>query len=294
MSNTTKGYIYLSACIVCWAFIPVASKEILKELNNIQMLFYSTIISTLVLFFFVVFQNKIKLIFSFTKNDFLYMGLIGFIGIYFNYLMLYKAFSIADPITVFILNYTWPVFLFIISTFVFREKITFRKIFAIFLSFFGIIIIITKGNFYQIKLENIKGDIFALLAALSAALYSIIGKKKNFEKTTSVFLYFLFVLIFMVPTILLLSTVKIPNLNTVFWLIINGTVINGVSFIFWFKSLEYLKTHLISSGIYLTPFLSLVYLNLFLGQKIYLSAIIGLIFIAFGIISVSIKSKPLE
>lgn len=294
MSNTTKGYLYLAACIVCWAFIPIASKEILKDLDNIQMLFYSTIISTLVLFLFVFLQKKIKLIFRYTKSDFFYMMLIGFVGIYFNYLMLYKAFSVADPVTVFILNYTWPVFLFVISIFVFKEKVTLRKIISILISFFGIVIIIAKGNITQINLQNVSGDFFALLAALSAAVYSVIGKKKNFEKTTSVFWYFLFVLIFIIPTLFIFSKVKIPSSNTWFWLFINGIFINGVSFIFWFKALEYLKTHIISSGIYLTPFLSLIYLNLFLGQKIYLSAVVGLVFIALGIINVSLKPKSLE
>jgi drug/metabolite transporter (DMT)-like permease len=294
MSNTKKGYIYLALCITCWALIPIASKEILSALDNIQMLFYSTIISTLILFIFVILQKKIKLIFSYTKKNYFYITLIGFIGIYFNYLMLYKAFSIANPVSVFILNYTWPVFLFVISIFVFKEKLTLKKIVAILISFFGIIIIVTKGNIYKINLGNIKGDFFALLAALSAAVYSVIGKKMNFEKTTSVFLYFFVVLIFITPTLFILSTFKIPDLKSLFWILVNGTFINGISFIFWFKALEYLKTHIISNGIYLTPFLSLVYLNLFLGQKIYLSAIVGLMFIALGIIIVSFESRSLE
>ncbi|OSS41212.1 Permease of the drug/metabolite transporter (DMT) superfamily [Desulfurella amilsii] len=294
MSNTKKGYIYLALCIACWALIPIASKEILSVLDNIQMLFYSTIISTIVLFVFVILQKKLKLIFSYTKKDYFYIILIGFIGIYFNYLMLYKAFSIGDPVSAFILNYTWPVFLFIMSIFVFKEKLTIKKILAILISFFGIIIIVTKGNIFQISLGNIKGDFFALLAALSAAVYSVIGKKMNFEKTTSVFLYFLVVLIFITPTLFILSTFKIPNFKSLFWLFVNGTFINGISFIFWFKALEYLKTHIISNGIYLTPFLSLIYLNLFLGQKIYLSALVGLVFIALGIVIVSIGSRSLE
>jgi len=287
MSDTKKGYIYLLLCIVCWAFIPIASKNILSDLDNIQMLFYSTIVSTGVLFLFVILQGKFKMLFSYKISDYLYMALIGFIGIYFNYLMLYKAFSIADATVVFILNYTWPVFLFIISIFVFKEKFTIKKFVAILVSFFGIVIIITKGSLYQINLSNIKGDFYAILAALSAAVYSIIGKKKNFEKTTSVFIYFLFVLLFITPTVFVLSNFKIPDLNSLFWLTINGVFINGISFIFWFKALEYLKTHIISSGIYLTPFLSLVYLNIFLGQKIFLSSIIGLILISLGIIIVT-------
>ncbi|WP_291492902.1 DMT family transporter [Desulfurella sp.] len=294
MQNTKKGYLYLTICIASWALIPIASKEILSNLDNIQMLFYSSVISTFVLFLFVIFQKKIKLLFSYKLEDYFYMALIGFIGIYFNYLMLYKAFSIADAAVVFILNYTWPVFLFIFSIFVFKEKLTIRKIFAILISFFGITVIITKGNIAKINFGNIEGDFFAILAALSAATYSIIGKKKNFEKTTSVFFYFLFVLFFITPTLFILSSFKIPDIKSLFWLFINGTFINGISFIFWFKALENLKTHIISNAIYLTPFLSLIYLNIFLGQKIFISSVIGLMFIASSIIIVSIKPHALD
>ncbi|MGC8790298.1 MAG: hypothetical protein ACP5PO_02140 [Desulfurella sp.] len=40
MQNTKKGYLYLAICIASWALIPIASKEILSNLDNIQMLFY--------------------------------------------------------------------------------------------------------------------------------------------------------------------------------------------------------------------------------------------------------------
>lgn len=146
--------------------------------------------------------------------------------------MLYKVFSVANPVKVFILNYTWPVFLFIISVFVFKEKFTLRKVLAIFISFFGIIVIITNGKLDTINIANIGGDTFALLVSLSAALYSVIGKKKNFEKTTSVFWYFIFVLIFIVTTLFLFSQPKGPTPSVLFWIAINGIFINGVSFIF--------------------------------------------------------------
>ncbi|MGC8790296.1 MAG: EamA family transporter [Desulfurella sp.] len=92
----------------------------------------------------------------------------------------------------------------------------------------------------------------------------------------------------------ILSSFKIPDIKSLIWLFINGTFINGISFIFWFKDLEHLKSHIISNAIYLTPFLSLIYLNIFLGQKIFISSVIGLMFIASSIIIVSIKPHALD
>jgi hypothetical protein len=42
--------------------IPVVTKQILGELNNLQMLFYSTLFSCMVMGGLVLFQNKIRVL----------------------------------------------------------------------------------------------------------------------------------------------------------------------------------------------------------------------------------------
>jgi len=73
MNEKGKGYIYLALCILFWASIPVASKKILVELNNLQMLFYSTIFSFLVLGTILLIQKKHKIIGKISKKDYLNM-----------------------------------------------------------------------------------------------------------------------------------------------------------------------------------------------------------------------------
>jgi len=58
MSLRANSYFNLALCILLWASIPVASKKILAELNNIQTLFYSTVFSALALGALVVGQRK--------------------------------------------------------------------------------------------------------------------------------------------------------------------------------------------------------------------------------------------
>ena len=64
---------------------------------------------------------------------------------------------------------------------------------------------------------------------------------------------------------------------------------NGVSYIFWFKALENGDTSVISNALYLTPFLSLVSIALFLGEQILLSSIVGLVIIVVGIVLQSVN-----
>ena len=64
---------------------------------------------------------------------------------------------------------------------------------------------------------------------------------------------------------------------------------NGISYIFWFKALEYGDTSVVSHALYLTPFLSLVYIALFLGEQILISSIVGLVIIVSGIVLQSVS-----
>ncbi len=148
MNKKAISFIYLALCILLWASIPVASKKILKELDNFQMLFYSTVLSL-------------------------------------------------TAITV------------ILAFVLLKERVTVRKIAAVLIGFLGIVVIVTKGRILSVDLTNIYGD-----------------------------------------------------------------------------------THIISSALYVTPFLSLLYIALFLDEKILTSSLVGLIIVVFGI-AVQLSEKPL-
>ncbi len=175
--DNISAYFYLALCIIFWAAIPVVSKKILVELNNIQMLFYSTAISFLVLFFVNFFQKKLILLKTYTTKDYFNMFFLGFLGAYFCYLILYKAFSIAGAQEVFILAYTWPIMVIILGFLLLKEQATLKKIFAIIISFFGIIVIITNGHIENFNITNLGGDMLSLFYAFIFALFSVLGKK---------------------------------------------------------------------------------------------------------------------
>ena len=125
------------------------------------------------------------------------------------------------------------------------------------------------------------------------ALFSVLGKKYRYDQVVSVFIYFVTALVFIAPTLFLFSSLKMPSFHVWLWLLLNGFVVNGISYIFWLKALEYGDTSVISNALYFTPFLSLVSITLFLGEQILLSSIVGLIIIVVGIPlqSVNLRQK---
>lgn len=291
MNEKKVGYLYLTLCIIFWASIPVASKKILVELNNLQMLFYSTIFSVIVLGILLLIQKKHKMMGEYSKKDYLNMTFLGFLGTYLYYVLLYGAFALTTAQEGFILAYTWPILVLLLAFIVLREQVTLKKIVSILISFLGIIIIATQGKLFSLTLTHFSGDLLALSGAFVFALFSILGKKQNFDKTISAFIYFLSALVFITITLFIFSTPKIPSPNIWLWLLFNGILINGITYVWWFQALEKVDTSIVTSAIYLTPFISLVFIWLFLGENIVFSSIIGLVVIVMGILLQSTKGN---
>ncbi|MDA8220167.1 MAG: DMT family transporter [Desulfitobacterium hafniense] len=291
------AYTNLALCILLWASIPVATKKMLLELDSLQILVYSTFFSTLVLGILIVFQKKVNFLKRYTKSQYSMMFLLGFLGNYLYYVFLYGALSKTTASEGFILAYTWPIMVLVLSFIILKDKVTIQKVVGISISFFGIIVITTKGNIATFNLTNFQGDLLALSGAFVFALFSVLGKKYNFDKTISVFIYFLSALIFIIPTVLIFSEIILPSFNVWLLIIYNGVFVNGISYIFWFKALEGGETHIISNLLYLTPFISLIYISIFLDEKILMSAVIGGVVIVTGVLSQYIplnKSKELD
>src|SRR6266516_4203431 len=294
MNKTVKSYFYLGLCILSWGLIPVVSKNILVELNNLQTLFYSTVFSCLVMSAIVLFEKKTKVLKSYTINDYVKIGFLGFLGTYLYYILLYAALAITSASEGFILAYTWPILVLVLAFLLLKERLTIKKICAICISFLGIVVIVTHGSIFALNFTSLQGDIFALMGAGVFALFSVLGKKYQYDQVVSVCIYFMIALVFITPTLLLFSSLRIPSFHIWLWLLLNGFLVNGISYIFWFKALEYGETHTISNVLYLTPFLSLVYISLFLGEKILFSSIIGLVIFVFGIIFQSVHLRRLR
>jgi len=288
-NNTAKSVFFLGLCILSWGLIPVVTKYILIELNNLQMLFYSTIFSCTVMGGIVLFQKKTSVLATYSIYDYAKVGVLGFLGTYLYYVLLYGALALTSASEGFILAYTWPMLVIILAFPLLREKLTIKKLCSIFISFLGIMVIVTHGSIFTLSFTSLQGDILALGGAGVFALFSVLGKKYQYDQVVSVFIYFVTALVFITPTLLLFSSLKMPSFHVWLWLLLNGFLVNGVSYIFWFKALEYGDTSVISNALYLTPFLSLVYIALFLGEQILLSTVVGLVIIVVGIVLQSVN-----
>jgi drug/metabolite transporter (DMT)-like permease len=277
-----KAYIYTAICIISWALIPVCSKKVLSGMDVFSMMLFSNLISSVTMAFYLKISNKLPLLSKYSPKDYLYMIFLGFLGTFLYYILLYGAFSVASAQEVFIINYLWPILVVIFAVFILKERLTLIKIVSISISFLGVVIIATKGRFDLSNFGSIMGDLLALLGAASFASFSVLGKGSKYDNTIAVFVYFASSFVFSFICAPFMHPLNL-NISVVFWLIINGIFVNGISYLFWFNALKLGKTHIVSNLVYLTPFVSLLFISIFLNEKIHIYSFEALVLIILGI-----------
>lgn len=290
MKNT--AYIYVALTVFLWSSVAAIGKMLLKDLDSFQVLFYVLVTATIGLFAILLINKKLKELSKYKLRDYWNFAYMGFLGIFLYNVLFFAALMYAPAQEAFIVNYTWPIWVVIFASLILKDKFTFKKLIAIVLGFAGVYTVVTNGNILSFTISNVKGNLLALAGAISYGLFSVLGKKQDYDKTASMFLYHLFGLLFSIPAILIFSNIPSVSMQQLAGLTWVGTFTTGIAFTFWFLALKHGDTAKMSNIIFLTPFLSLVWIYFLIGEKILLSSIIGLLIIVIGIIIQSGKDNP--
>ena len=285
MEKQKQPYIYAITAVLFWSTVASAFKVSLRYLDFLQLLFFASIVSIVVLFLILLVQNKLSVFKEYSGKDYLHSVMLGFLNPFLYYVILFKAYSLLPAQEAQPLNYTWSIMLVLLSIPLLKQKIRLKSILAILVSYFGVFIISTRGDILGLTFTNLSGVFLALGSAVIWALFWIYNIKDRRDEVAKLFLNFSFGFIFILTSMLVSSRMRIPAVAGLAGAAYVGTFEMGITFVLWLKALKLSKTTAqVSNLIYLSPFLSLVLIHLVVGEKILLSTIIGLIFIVAGII----------
>ena len=212
------------------------------------------------------------------------MALMGIFGIFVPYLLYFGGINYASPADAQILNNTWQIFAIFFAFFILKEKMTLKKTIAVLSGFVGVIFILRQGFSQSISPLYFLGLMLALGSAVVDSLFYILGKKLSFETWFSLTVYYIFAFLSaFVSTVFFSSFTRVSFINLI------GTIYVGMFGIalpiaLMFRALKLERTSKIISISYLSPFLSLLFISIFLHDEIYFIQIIGLLLITIGIV----------
>jgi len=284
MKKQQKAYLFALAAVLLWSTVATAFKFALKEVHFLILLFWSSFISFLALSTILFFsKSKLKIKYL-DKKECLKNLLAGLLNPFLYYLVLFKAYSVLPAQEAMTLNYTWPVMLILLSWPFLGQKITAKGWIGITLCLAGIITISTHGDVLSFRFSNPVGDLLALGSSLVWALFWIWNIKSKTDDLIKLWLNFI---TGSIASFIVLCIVPIPgimNTNAIIPLIYIGLFEMSITFFLWLLALRNSKsTDKVSLLIFISPFLSLIFISLILQERLLPSTVPGIILIIIGI-----------
>jgi len=224
-------------------------------------------------------------------SDLLRSAANAFLSPFLYYVILFKAYSLLPAQEAQPLNFTWPIMLVLLSAPMLGQRIRALSILALLISFLGVLIVSTHGHLLAFRFTNVTGAILAVGSAIVWALFWLTNVRDNRDEVLKLFLNFFFGFIYILITTVILG----PARNAGFYAHIGtpglcgsayvGIFEMGAAFVLWLNALRLSEaTAKVSNLIFLSPFVSLLFIRFVVGERILLSSVVGLGFIAAGII----------
>lgn len=285
MKTDGKSVIYALIAVMSWSTVATAFKIALSHLTHYEMLLISGLTSLIIFVLLITMQGKWRLVLNLNRKQWTYYACLGLLNPLAYYLVLFKAYDllpaqIAQPI-----NYAWPIVLLIMLAVFCNKPIPANKYLGMFVSLAGVAVISLGGGMGNMQF-SITG---LLLAALSAVLWATYWMANNMVKietdsSVSLFATFLFGCIYLLAGTIFIDLHSI-SMEGLFAGMYVGAFEMGIPFIFFGLAIKSTSNPaLINQLCYLSPFLSLFFIAVVLGEPISLSTYIGLAMIVSGLV----------
>lgn len=285
MRDNTQATVCAGIAVLSWSTVATAFKIALMHLTHFEMLLVASCTALFIFVLLLTFQQKWGLVVSLPLKQWRRFALIGLLNPVAYYLVLFKAYQllpaqIAQPI-----NYAWPIVLLILLALFAHQPIPAKKYIGMFISLVGVALISFGSSSQGGVSIPIAG---LLLAALSAFLWAgywmVNNKNREVDGSVSLFVSFLFGTFYLLGGACVVG-VHLTTLPGILSGIYVGAFEIGIPFIFFGLAMR--KTTnpaLVNQLCYLSPFLSLFFIAVVLGEPIVTTTYIGLALIVFGII----------
>ena len=293
MQNQAKAYLCGLATVLLWSTVATAFKLSLRHLDHVQLLLYASAVSTIVLSVVLVLQGKFRLVFSCTRRQYLQSAGLGFLNPFLYYLVLLKAYDLLPAQEAQPLNYTWALTLAFLSVPLLKQRLGSRDVIAGLVSYSGVWVISTRGDVFSLRFSDPLGVALALGSTFIWALYWIYNTRDDRDPVVGLWLNFAFGLPFALVFCLVFSEVRPSGLGGLLGAAYVGTFEMGITFVLWLAALKLsANTARVGNLIFLSPFLSLVFIHFLVGEDILPSTFAGLGLIIAGLLVQQLRSSP--
>lgn len=293
MTRQQQAYAYAMAAVLIWSTVASAFKISLRHMNPIQLLLWADFFSVCCLFGILTAQKKLPLLKTLPRCALRRCLALGGLNPFLYYIVLFAAYDRLPAQEAQPLNYTWAITLSILSWPMLGQRLGLREAVAISISYAGVVIISTRGNPFDLTFSNGPGVALALGSTIIWALFWILNAKDKTDPVISLFLNGAAGLPLILIACLIFSSPWPAAWQGLAGSAYVGVFEMGITFVFWLKALRLTSsTAKVSTLIFFSPFLSLIFIHFLVGEDILTSTIVGLGFIIAGNALQQTGNKP--
>jgi drug/metabolite transporter (DMT)-like permease len=292
MDQQTKAYLYAAIAVLLWSTVASAFKLTLRHLEPLQLVLLASVASVFVLFIVLLVRRKLRDVRHLDRKTFNWCLLLSLLNPCLYYATLFTAYDRLPAQDALTLNYSWPVMLTLLSVVLIRQKITLMELGAIFVSYFGVVVIATRGDIFSLQFSDPLGVGLALASTVIWALFWIFNIRQKHDPEITLFVSFLISL----PILFVITSVFSPVDHVDWQGLVGATYVGlfemGITFLLWSVALRTsASTAKVSSLAFLSPFLSLIFINQIVGEEIQFATFLGLLIIIIGLLMQKIFNR---
>ncbi|WP_203300118.1 DMT family transporter [Marinobacter sediminum] len=284
MTNQKQAMLYGLATVLLWSTVATAFKLALRELAPVEMLLIACTSSVLVIAIILMIQGRWHQVFSLSRRQYAQSFGMGLINPCLYYFVLFGAFDRLPAQEAQPLNYTWALVLAYLSVPFLGQRLRKTDILAGLVCYAGVVVIATRGAVTSLTFSDPLGVSLAIGSTVIWASYWILATRDARDPVVGLFLNFLFGL----PVIALICGLtegfNLPGPGAFAAAVYVGVFEMGIAFVLWSYAMKKAEnTSRVSNLIFISPFLSLVFIYFILGEQILPSTYIGLVLIVAGL-----------
>ena len=285
MSGQRAAYVYGLAAVLLWSTVATAFKLVLRYMEPAQLLLGANVVSLLVLVLLLALQGKWRLALACTPRQYARSLALGFLNPFLYYTILFEAYDrlpaqVAQP-----LNYTWAFALALLAALMLGQRLRWGEMGAGGVSYAGVVIIATGGEWAGWQGVEALGVGLALGSTVVWALYWVWTTKDERDPLVALALNAVGGLPFVLGYCLLVARGEWVAPAGLAGAAYVGVFEMGLAFVCWSLALKK-ATDAARMGylIFISPFLSLVFIHFLLGEHVRGATLVGLVFIVGGVL----------
>jgi len=296
MNKRTIALFAAFAATSIFGFNHTIAKELMPDVLSPNALLYCRVVGAAICFWFIsLFLKNEKIEFK----DFKLIIICAFFGMGLNMITALNGLYNSTPINSAIITTLAPIFIFLISVIIIKEKITRIKYVGVFIGFCGTLTLILLNEKSISSAPNINlGNFYLFINSISYALYFVLVKPltKKYSMITIMKWLFLFSIFINMP----FGLIEFTEIN---WVEISGVSLLKISYVVFcttflvyllnLYALKNLKASTVGMFIYLQPVIGILFAIYRGADKLTVADATSVLLVFIGVYLVSKKSTQI-